>query len=253
MCSTNFKESNTMKREVFKNKNCFISGATGGIGRSIAMKMAENKCNLFLTSTNNTKLKNLKEEILFIYGKKIKIYYKGGDLNKIQDINNIIAKVREKIYTVDILVNCAGIFVVKFLSDSNLQDFNKTFNLNIRAPFLFCKEFSEDMIKSAWGRIINVGSSSAYAGSKETSLYCASKHALLGFSRALHEELKKYNIRTYCISPGSVKTEMGKLVKNQRFDTFIDPGELAEYIVFVSSFDTQMVSEEIRLNRMVIK
>ena len=70
MCSTNFEEPNTMKREVFKNENCFIIGATGGIGRSIAMKMAENKCNLFFASTNNTKLKNLKEEIITIYGEK---------------------------------------------------------------------------------------------------------------------------------------------------------------------------------------
>ena len=242
-----------MKRKVFKNKNCFISGATGGIGKSIAMKMAENECNLFLTSTNHTKLKNLKEEIISIYGKKTKIYYKDGDLNKIQDINNIITMAREKIHTVDILVNCAGIFLVKFLSDSNLDDFDKTFNLNIRAPFIFCKEFSEDMIKNGWGRIINIGSSSAYTGSKETSLYCASKHALLGFSRALHEELRKYNIRTYCISPAGVKTEMGKLIKNQRFDTFIDPRELAEYVTFICSFDGEMVSEEIRLNRMMIE
>ena len=84
-------------------------------------------------------------------------------------------------------------------------------------------------------------------------LYCASKHALLGFSRALHDELKKYNIRTYCVSPSGVKTEMGKLIKNQNFDTFIDPREIAEYVVFICSFDGEMISDEIRLNRMVIE
>lgn len=217
------------------------------------MKMAENGCNLFLTSTNITKLKNLKEEIESLYGKKIKIYYEYGDLNEIQDIKKIITMAREKIHTIDILVNCAGLFVVKFLSDSNLDDFDTTFNLNIRAPFMFCKEFSEDMIKSRWGRIINIGSSSAYVGSKETSLYCASKHALLGFSRALHDELKKYNIRTYCVSPSGAKTEMGKLIKNQNFDTFINPMEIAEYVAFICSFDGEMISDEIRLNRMVIE
>jgi 3-oxoacyl-[acyl-carrier protein] reductase len=240
-----------LKCKILENRNCFITGATGGIGRCIAMKMAENKCNLFLTSTNIEKLKNLKEEIESIYGKKIKIYYEHGDLNSIQDINKIIAMVREKIRTIDILVNCAGIFVVKSTSDSNLDDFDKTFNLNIRAPFIFCKEFSADMMKSRWGRIINIGSSSAYVGSKETSLYCASKHALLGFSRALHDELKKNNIRTYCISPSGAKTEMGKLIKNQNFDTFLDPREIAEYVVFVISYNGKMISDEIRLNRMV--
>ena len=242
-----------MKYEILENRNCFITGATGGLGRCIAMKMAENKCNLFLTSTSIPKLKKLKEEIESLYGEKIKIYYEYGDLNEIQDINKIIAMAREKIHAVDILVNCAGLFVVKSLFDSNLDDFDTTLNLNIRAPFIFCKTFSEDMIKRNWGRIINIGSSSAYVGSKETSLYCASKHAILGFSRALHDELKKNNIRTYCVSPSGIKTEMGKLIKNQSFITFIDPREIAEYVAFICSFDGEMISDEIRLNRMVIE
>ena len=242
-----------MKYEILENRNCFITGATGGIGRCIAMKMAENKSNLFLTSTSIPKLKNLKEEIESLYGNKIKIYYGHGDLNEIKDINNIITLVREKINTVDILVNCAGLFVLKSLFDSNLEDFDATFNLNIRAPFIFSKEFSKDMIKNRWGRIVNIGSSSAYIGGKETSLYCASKHALLGLSRALHDELKKNNIRTYCVSPSGVKTEMGKLIKNQRYDTFLDPKEIAEYVAFICSFDGEMISDEIRLNRMVLE
>ena len=242
-----------MKYEILENRNCFITGATGGLGQCIAMKMAQNKCNLFLTSTNLFKLKKLGEEIESLYGGKIAIFCEYGDLNKIQDINKIITTARAKIKTVDILVNCAGLFVVKPLFDSNLDDFNTTFNLNIRAPFIFCKEFSEDMIKSGWGRIVNIGSSSAYAGSKETSLYCASKHAILGFSRALHDELKKNNIRTFCVSPSGLKTEMGKLIKNQNFDTFLNPEEIAEYVNFICSFNGEMISDEIRLNRMVIE
>jgi len=242
-----------MKYEILENRNCFITGATGGLGRCIAMKMAENKCNLFLTSTSIPKLQNLKEEIESLYGEKNKIYYKHGDLNEIQDIKKIITMTRETIHVVDIIVNCAGLFVVKTLSDSNLDDFDATFNLNVRAPFIFCKEFSEDMIKRKWGRIINIGSSSAYAGNKETSLYCASKHAILGFSRALHEELKTNNIRTFCLSPSGIKTEMGKQIPNQTYATLLDPMEIAEYVSFICSFDGEMISDEIRLNRMVIK
>lgn len=248
------QRSGAMKYKTLENKNCFIAGATGGIGKQIAMKMAENRCNLFLTSTNPAKLKNLKDELESLSaGKDIEIYYEHGDLNKIQDVDKIIAAGREKLSSVDILVNCTGVFIVKSLSDSNLEDFETSFNLNIRAAFMLCKAFSQDMIKKRWGRIINIGSSSAYAGFKETSLYCASKHALLGFSRALHDELKAYNVRTFCVSPSGTKTEMGKQIKGQNFDTFIAPREIAEYIAFISSFDNEMVSEEIRLNRMVIQ
>jgi 3-oxoacyl-[acyl-carrier protein] reductase len=242
-----------MKQKVILNKNCFISGATGGIGRCISMKMAENECTLFLTSTDITKLEYLKEELESLYGKGMKIYYAHGDLNEIGDIDNIIKMARQKLHNVDMLFNCAGCFVVKSICDSNLEDFDRSINLNIRAPFMFCKAFYGDMVKNGWGRIVNIGSSSAYLGSKETALYCASKHALLGFSRALHDELRKYNIRTYCVSPAGVKTEMGRLIKGQRFDTFIAPMEVAEYVAFICSFDDEMISDEIRLNRMVME
>ncbi len=242
-----------MDYSVLKNKRCLIVGATGGIGQCIAMEIAKYNCELFLTSNEIKKLKKLKGELEALQGKESVVYYEYGDLNKVQDVSKIITAVRKKIRSVDILINCAGIFELKSLSNLNLNNFNKTFNLNVRAPFLFCKEFSKDMVKNGWGRIINIASSSAYAGFKNTSLYCASKHALLGFSRALHDELKASNIRVFCLSPGSVKTRMGKILKDQKFATFIDPKEIAEYVVFISSFNGEVVSNEVRLNRMIIE
>ena len=131
-----------------------------------------------------------------------------------------------------------------------MDDFEKSFNVNVRAPFIFSKEFSKDMIRKKWGRIINIGSSSSYSGFKDTSIYCSSKHAILGLSRSLHSELKSKNVRTIAISPGSIQTLMGKKVKNQKFEEFIDPVEIAEILVTCLSLDKNMVIDEIRLNRM---
>jgi len=239
--------------EIYKNRNCFITGATGGIGRHLAMKMAENNCNLFLTSTDAAKLKELKEDLVASYGGNIDIFYEPGDLNKISEIEKLINAVKERMKGIDILVNCVGVFITKSLMDSTLEEFDTCFNLNIRASFLFSREFSKGMVNNGWGRIINIGSSSAYSGYRDTSIYCASKHAILGFSRALHDELKSHNVRVFCISPAAVKTEMGKTIKNQNFNTFIDPEEMSQYISFICSFDKGMISEEIRLNRMVIE
>lgn len=239
------------KNLILTNKNCFITGATGGIGKNIAIRIAENKCNLFLTSPDIAKLKKLKEELESMYGKDIKVFYEAGDLNKVKDIERIIDKAREKFKSVDILVNCAGVFPVKSLQASGLEDFENCFNVNIKAPFLFCKAFSESMKKNKWGRIVNIGSSSAYGGTKNTSIYCASKHAILGLSRALHLELKEYGIRVFCVSPASVKTEMGKKVTWQDYKTFIDPEDIAEYVNFIISFDGDMVVDEVRLNRTI--
>lgn len=123
----------------------------------------------------------------------------------------------------------------------------------MRAPFLLCREFSKDMINKKWGRIVNLGSSSSYSGFKNGSIYCASKHAILGFSRAIHTELKENGVRTFCISPGSTKTKMARKSIDQNFDTFLDPREVAEFIVYVLTFDKEMISDEIRLNRMIVQ
>jgi short-subunit dehydrogenase len=127
-------------------------------------------------------------------------------------------------------------------------------NLNVRAPFVLSKEFSKDMVKNNWGRIVNIASSGAYNGLKNTSIYRSSKHALLGLSRSLYNELKEFNVRTFCFSPGPMKTDMGKDIinkenPNEEYETFMQPKEIAEFIVFTISFENNMMSPEIRLGR----
>ena len=239
-----------MRNIKLQGKNALITGASGGLGSEIAIEFAKLGCNLYLTGRDAKKLAQIKHELSSY---DIKIEYGVGDLSCVEEVYALIDNIREKLTRVDILVNCAGVFLVNFLEDSTLEDFEASFSLNVRAPFLFCKAFTEGMVERNWGRIVNIGSSSAYSGFSETAIYCASKHALLGLSRALHDELKPYNVRTFFIAPGSIKTEMGKKVKNQTFETFIDPKEIAEYVSFVISFDAELVSEEIRLNRMVVK
>ena len=232
-------------------QNCFLSGATGGLGLEIANELVKNGYNLFLTSKSEKSLKTLKNNLISINSNS-EIHYCSGDLNQVSDIEKIIHNCRKHFSSIDILINCAGIFVVKSLKTSSLKDFETSFNVNCRAPFIFSKEFSKDMISKKWGRIVNIGSSSSYSGFKDTSIYCASKHAMLGLSRSLYNELKEKNVRTVCISPGSIKTPMGKKVKNQNYEDFIDPKEISKILVSVIQLNNEMVIDEIRLNRMKI-
>ncbi len=239
--------------QILRGKNCLITGATGGLGKEIAKEFAKNGCNLFLTGRNNEKLNSLKNELENSQN-EIKIDFEGADLSDDNEIQKLIEKTKNTFVDINILVNCAGVFPVKLLSDSTIEDFEKCFSVNVKAAFVLCKEFSQGMMSKKWGRIINIASSSAYAGFKNTSIYCSSKHALLGLSRSLHSELKEYNVRTFCVSPGPIKTSMGHdIVKNEnpdeRFDSFMNPNEIAEFIAYLVSFDNEMVSEEIRLSR----
>ncbi len=233
---------------IIKGKNCFISGATGGLGKSIATELVLNQCNLFLTSTKKTKLKKLKKELSAV-NSDIIINYDVCDLRKLNDVKKIIKKFRSTMGNCDILINCAGILPIKSLSKTLVSDYDSCFNVNVKAPFLLSKEFSNDMKKKKWGRIVNIGSSSSYDGFSETSIYSASKHAILGFSRSIQKELKSYGIRTCCISPGSIKTKMGKQIKGQNYSTFINPKEIAEAILNLIQFDKEMMIPEIRLDR----
>jgi len=234
-------------KQILQGKNCLITGSTGGLGKEIAKEFAKNGCNLFLTGRNNKKLNSLKDEL---EKNQIKIDFQQADLSDTDEIQKLFEKVKSTFSSIDILVNCAGVFPVKLLSDSTIDDFEKCFSVNVKAAFLLCKEFSQGMISKKWGRIVNIASSSAYAGFKNTSVYCSSKHALLGLSRSLHSELREYNVRTFCVSPGSIKTSMGKSVIGQSYETFLNPTEIAELIVHLISFDNEMVSHEIQLNRM---
>ena len=234
-----------------KNKNCVITGATGGVGKEITKILAKKGCNLFLISKNNEKLIQLKSEIEKI--NDIKIIISASDLSIKENLIDIISKIKENFNSVDILINSAGKFYVDSLEESTLEKFEEGFNLNVRAPFYLSKLLSKDMIKQKWGRIVNIGSSSSYSGFKKGSIYCTTKHAILGLSRALHEELKDRNIRCYCISPASIRTDMGKMSKEQNFETFLNPIEVAEAILFVIMFDENLVINEMRLNRMKIE
>ena len=239
--------------QILRGKNCLITGATGGLGKEIAKEFAKNGCNLFLTGRNNEKLNSLKNELENSQN-EIKIDFEGADLSDDNEIQKLIEKTKNTFVDIDILVNCAGVFPVKLLSDSTIEDFEKCFSVNVKAAFVLCKEFSQGMISKKWGRIINIASSGAYNGRSKTVVYRASKHALLGLSRSLHSELKEYNVRTFCVSPGPIKTSMGHdIVKNEnpdeRFDSFMNPNEIAEFIAYLVSFDNEMVSEEIRLSR----
>jgi len=234
-------------KQILQGKNCLITGSTGGLGKEIAREFAKNGCNLFLTGRNNKKLNSLKDEL---EKNQIKIDFQQADLSDTDEIQKLFKKVKSTFSSIDILVNCAGVFPVKLLSDSTIDDFEKCFSVNVKAAFLLCKEFSQGMISKKWGRIVNIASSGAYNGKGKTVIYRASKHALLGLSRSLHSELREYNVRTFCVSPGSIKTSMGKSVIGQSYETFLNPTEIAELIVHLISFDNEMVSHEIQLNRM---
>lgn len=237
-----------MTGSILKDKNCLVTGATGGLGKELCKLLIQKECNLFITSREKKNLERLKKSLHRI-NKRSNIFFCQADLRKSRDVEKLIITVKSKMQTIDILINCAGVFQYKSIQKLTYKDFDDSFNVNVRAPFILSKAFINNMLRKKWGRIINIGSSSSYSGFQNSSIYCSSKHALLGLSRALYEELKTKQVRVYSFSPGSIKTKMGKKILHQNYDTFMSAGEVASFIIFSISFDSQLMTNEIRLNR----
>jgi len=229
-------------------KTALITGATGGLGKAIALELAKNGCDLFLVGRDNEKLRTLHHEIKELYS--VRLESKSVDLSVDMEVGYLLSQAG---YRIDILINNAGMFPLKSLDESSNEDFDRCFAVNVRTPFILSRELGRHMREKGWGRIVNIGSSSAYNGSGETGVYCASKHALLGLSRSLYQEHRGSGVRVYSVSPGSIQTPMGATDVRQDYSTFLNPVEVAEYIIFIMQYDKEMISEEIRLNRVVVR
>ena len=207
-------------------KKIIVFGSNGGLGKEI--------CNLLkhhsITSINKTKL----------------------NFNKPKNKNKLF-KLLKKLNP-DVIINSAGFYRDNSLIKTSLDEFDNTFSINVRAPFVLSHEFAKDMIKKKWGRIVNIGSSSAYAGKPEHPAYAASKHALLGLSKSLTKDLRRFNVRVFFVSPGPVKTKMAarwaKSAKNQKYETFIEPKEFSTFVRDLIKADSNMFIEEVRICRM---
>ena len=239
---------------ILQNKNVLITGASGGLGRSLAFSYQRMGCNLILTGRKLEVLQTLHSDLSKVNSLTTVTHIK-CDLGDESSVYRLIKDVKDRLGRVDVLVNCAGVFPIDTIHDMSIEAYSKCIRVNLTVPFILSKEFSREMIEAGWGRIVNIASSSAYGGSPKTSAYCASKHGLLGLSRSLHKELKDQGVRVLCVSPGSIKTEMGKEVEKlgQRFDTFMDPDEVADYIVYNTALNKDMISEEIKLNRIFVQ
>ncbi len=237
-----------MSKVDLKNKVAIITGASKGIGKSIAFFLAKEKMRLALTSRSKDLLDKLKND-LPLDNKNILVV--PADLNDISSASIIIEKTVKEFGQIDALVNNAGIAFSRKIEDTTLEDWESLININVRAPFFLSKAALKYLKESKLKYIINIGSVVATKGYVNQAAYTASKHALLGFSKVLAQEVQKENIRVNVISPGGVDTEM---VSNMRPDInkseLINPDEIAELVVFLLKQQGNAMIDHIKVRRL---
>ena len=228
-----------------QNKIAVITGAGKGIGRATADLFLKEGAKVILTSRNQSELEQI---VTDNESKKDNITIISGDISKEETISKVIDETIGKYGKVDILVNNAGFGIFDNLVDSKLDDFDAVFNTNVRALYLITKGFLPHMIKERSGTIINIASVAGKQGFATGSIYCASKHAVMGLSRALMLEVRDYNIRICTICPGSVATDFfrteSQTTLSSKKETVLQAEEIAETILLAASLpENALISE----------
>ena len=185
----------------FKNKNVLITGATGGIGNELVKKFITLGANVLATGTKSEKLDTIKKKYPDIRIKKF-------DISEHPRIEEFIDNVVLELGGLDVLVNNAGINMDNLSIRMKDEEWIKVINVNLSSTFLLSKHSIRKMLKSKFGRIVNITSVVGHTGNLGQSNYAASKAGIIGMSKSLAAEYAKKDITVNCVSPGFIVSDM---------------------------------------------
>ena len=205
-------------------KIVIITGASGGLGEQFAHAFAESGANVVLAARREDLLKKVADDVSKKYG--VKALPVKTDVRKESDIIHLVNVTVKEFGTVDVLVNNAGMYIVKPLIKQTLEDWNEVMDVNLTSAFLATREVAKIMIPKKSGSIINISSTFGFGGTEFTEVsYYVSKGGLVTMTKALAVELGRYNIRVNAIAPGFFPTAMsiGAMTDKKISETMIKP------------------------------
>ena len=179
---------------------------------------------------------------------------KAGYLAHKAEIDAAVAKALSHLGSCDLLINNAGIFLEKPVAEMALEDWERIQRVNATGAFLVTREVLPVMMKRRQGRIINIASTASHQGYLHQAAYVASKHALLGFARALAIEVKPHNIHVHTLCPGGVDTDLIKgtyLGERIQGQPMIAPADIAAMVVFLLKQPVNIDLPELIVRRFV--
>ncbi len=192
----------------FKDKAAIVTGATRGIGRAIALALANEGCNIAFTYSRRDDLaeallKELAELNVKGLGRKLPAHH-------LEDVKQMVDDVKKEFGGIDFLINNAGITRDKLLYSMSEEDWDAVIDTNLKGAFNFCRASIFTMMKSKRGSILNISSVSGVAGMPGQVNYASSKAGLIGMTKALAKEVARLNVNVNCLALGFIETDMTK-------------------------------------------
>lgn len=202
--------------KLLENQVAIVTGATAGIGRSIALKFAEHGARVAVFGTNTQRGDAVVEEIIALTGNNDAASFFQVDIACTSDVELSIKQVIEKFATVDILVNNAGVTKDQLLLRMTEQDWDIVMDINVKSCYNTTKALARHMMKAKKGVVVNISSIVGLTGNVGQANYAASKAAIIGFTKSVAKELASRNIRANVICPGYIETKMTDGLKDDQ-------------------------------------
>ena len=227
---------------MLKDKVAIVTGGTRGIGRSIALKLADHGANIVINYRNSDKEAEELKSIL--EGKGVKVLTVKCDISNFEDSKNLMDKCKEVFGKIDILVNNAGITKDTLIMRMKEEDFDNVIDVNLKGTFNCAKHASAIMLKQRFGKIINMTSVVGIAGNAGQVNYAASKAGVIGLTKSLAKELGSRGITVNAVAPGFINTDMTASLsekvkeeasKNIPLRRLGDPEDVANLVGFLAS------------------
>jgi 3-oxoacyl-[acyl-carrier protein] reductase len=224
-----------------------ITGAGRGIGRSIALTLAKHGAKIALSARSHQELQKVQAEITELGQEAI---YEVADVSLEADVKKLVEKTVQHFGRLDIVVNNAGLGIYGPLLETSVETWDKIMAVNARGPFLVCRETIPHLKKQRRSFIVNISSVVGVKGYENQTAYTASKHALMGLSKALAREVQKDGIRVHAICPGAVSTQMVALARPDLDPSVLmHPDEIADIVLFLVTRQGNAVIDEVVVRR----
>ena len=198
-----------------EKKNALVTGASGDIGRSIAIALHDAGAKVIISGTRLEPLEALKSEL----GERAHIIL--CDLSDKDEVRLMLSKAIETLGSIDILINNAGITQDNLFMRMSDDEWNNVINVNLSSTMQLCRGVLRGMMKSRWGRIVNISSVVGVTGNPGQANYAASKAGVVGMSKSLAYEVASRGITVNCVAPGFISSAMTDKLNDKQKDSII--------------------------------
>lgn len=233
-------------------KTAFITGSSGGIGKEIALRLASDGFAVACCyNSDETGAKEL-ENALTSMNARYEMYKL--NLSDTLQTQKVFKEASEFFGGFYVLVNCAGVALVKLFTDTNEEEFDFVNQINYKSVYTLSRLAIEDMVKNKAGKIINISSMWGVCGASCEVVYSTSKAAVIGLTKALAKELAPSNIQVNCVAPGAIDTKMNSNLTQEEKENFAKaipmgrfgtPKEIAGVVSFLASEDSNYVTGQV--------